>query len=196
MFGPAYAGDAYGRWNVDASLRRKTRSSWRRGSTTAKTTDEPLPRKTARDAWTRLLARIYEVPPLLCSICGRELGIIAFITTRAAIREILDYLGEPRLPFMGRDLQRRLEQNPGLTANLTLAILRTWALEFPSLLTTQLLHTVWMTTPHKARTSKAQSLGLEIARATGEVLTARVERILVEGGTCRSTASQKRSPIA
>lgn len=48
-------------------------------------------------------------------------------------------------------------------------------------LTTQLPHAVWMTIPHKARTPKSQGLRLEIVRATGEVLTAGVERILVEG---------------
>ena len=48
-------------------------------------------------------------------------------------------------------------------------------------LTTQLPHAVWMTIPHKARTPKADGLLLEIVRATGEVLTAGVERVQVEG---------------
>jgi len=48
-------------------------------------------------------------------------------------------------------------------------------------LTTQLPHAVWMTIPHKARTPNATSLRLEIVRATGEVLTAGVEHVQVEG---------------
>jgi predicted transcriptional regulator of viral defense system len=48
-------------------------------------------------------------------------------------------------------------------------------------LTTQLPHAVWMTIPHKARTPKADGLALEIVRATGEVLTAGVEHVPVEG---------------
>ncbi|KVF20009.1 type IV toxin-antitoxin system AbiEi family antitoxin domain-containing protein [Burkholderia vietnamiensis] len=48
-------------------------------------------------------------------------------------------------------------------------------------LTTQLPHAVWMTIPHKARTPNAQGLRLEIVRATGDVLTAGVEYIRVEG---------------
>jgi predicted transcriptional regulator of viral defense system len=48
-------------------------------------------------------------------------------------------------------------------------------------LTTQLPHAVWMTIPHKARTPKAGGLPLEIIRATGEVLTAGVEHVQVEG---------------
>ena len=48
-------------------------------------------------------------------------------------------------------------------------------------LTTQLPHAVWMTIPHKARTPKADGRPLEIVRATGEVLTAGVEHVRVEG---------------
>jgi predicted transcriptional regulator of viral defense system len=48
-------------------------------------------------------------------------------------------------------------------------------------LTTQLPHAVWMTIPHKARTPNLKGLRLEIVRATGEVLTAGVEHIRVEG---------------
>jgi predicted transcriptional regulator of viral defense system len=48
-------------------------------------------------------------------------------------------------------------------------------------LTTQLPHAVWMTIPHRARTPRVTGLPLEIVRATGEVFTAGVERVTVEG---------------
>lgn len=48
-------------------------------------------------------------------------------------------------------------------------------------LTTQLPNAVWMTIPHKARTPSVRVPKLEIVRATGEVLTAGIERIRVEG---------------
>ena len=48
-------------------------------------------------------------------------------------------------------------------------------------LTTQLPHAVWMTIPHKARTPTANSLRLEIVRATGEALTTGIEYFDVEG---------------
>jgi predicted transcriptional regulator of viral defense system len=48
-------------------------------------------------------------------------------------------------------------------------------------LTTQLPHAVWITIPHKARTPKVRGLRLEFVRATGEVLTAGIEHIDVEG---------------
>jgi hypothetical protein len=59
---------------------------------------EPLHRKAARYVWALLLARIYEVLPLLCPKCGGEMRIIAFITEGAVIREILGHLGEPTSP--------------------------------------------------------------------------------------------------
>ena len=42
-----------------------------------------------------LLARIYEVFPLICPKCGGTMKIIAFIDEGEAIREILTHLGEP-----------------------------------------------------------------------------------------------------
>ena len=52
----------------------------------------------SRWLWALLLARIYEVLPLLCPQCGGEMRIIAFITEGTAIREILGHLGEPTSP--------------------------------------------------------------------------------------------------
>jgi len=41
--------------------------------------DEPAHRRAARYAWALLLARIYEVFPLRCPLCGADMRIIAFI---------------------------------------------------------------------------------------------------------------------
>jgi predicted transcriptional regulator of viral defense system len=48
-------------------------------------------------------------------------------------------------------------------------------------LTTQLPNAVWMTIPHKARTPHAEGVRFEIVRASGEVLTAGVEHVQIEG---------------
>ena len=40
-----------------------------------------------------LIARIYEVFPLLCPLCGRQMRLIAFITHSADIRQILEHIG-------------------------------------------------------------------------------------------------------
>jgi hypothetical protein len=40
-----------------------------------------------------LIARIYEVFPLLCPLCGGQMRLIAFITEGTQIRRILDHIG-------------------------------------------------------------------------------------------------------
>jgi len=83
---------------------------------------EPAHRQAARYVWALLLARIYEVLPLLCLKCGgvrgyrlrpslrHKMKIIAFITEGAVIREIPGHLGEPispprRMPARGPPLR-------------------------------------------------------------------------------------------
>jgi hypothetical protein len=51
------------------------------------------PKRPAHDLWAVLIARIYEVFPLLCPICGGQMRIIAFITHGADIRQILNHIG-------------------------------------------------------------------------------------------------------
>jgi hypothetical protein len=59
---------------------------------------EPAHRRTAHYAWALLLARIYEVFPLVCPTCGGAMRILAFITDTATVRDILAHLGEPTAP--------------------------------------------------------------------------------------------------
>ena len=59
---------------------------------------EPAHHRAARYAWALLLARIYEVFPLLCPLCGADMRIIAFIVDTAIVRDILAHLGEPTAP--------------------------------------------------------------------------------------------------
>ena len=57
------------------------------------------PKRPAHYLWAVLIARIYEVFPLLCPICGGQMRIIAFITHSADIRQILEHIGvETELP--------------------------------------------------------------------------------------------------
>jgi hypothetical protein len=48
------------------------------------------PKRPAHYLWAVLIARIYEVFPLLCPICGGQMRIIAFITYSADIHQILN----------------------------------------------------------------------------------------------------------
>jgi hypothetical protein len=48
--------------------------------------------------WAVLIARIYEVFPLLCPMCGGQMRLIAFITEGTQIRKILDHIGQDSKP--------------------------------------------------------------------------------------------------
>jgi hypothetical protein len=63
------------------------------------TTPAPLqPKRSALYLWAVLLARIYEVFPLLCPLCGGQMRLIAFITHSADIRQILKHIGADSEP--------------------------------------------------------------------------------------------------
>jgi hypothetical protein len=53
----------------------------------------PPKRSPAHYLWAVLIARIYEVFPLLCPMCGGQMRLIAFITEGMQIRRILDHIG-------------------------------------------------------------------------------------------------------
>ena len=45
-------------------------------------------------SWARLIHKIFDVDPLLCPHCGKEMKIIAFITSPQEIKKILKHIGE------------------------------------------------------------------------------------------------------
>jgi hypothetical protein len=54
--------------------------------------------RSSRMLWAQLLARIYEVLPLLCPVCGGEMRIISFITLPSTVQRILLHLDLPHRP--------------------------------------------------------------------------------------------------
>jgi hypothetical protein len=52
-------------------------------------------RAPARTLWAVPLARIFEILPLRCSLCGAQMRLIAFVTDPGPVRAILAHLGEP-----------------------------------------------------------------------------------------------------
>ncbi len=48
--------------------------------------------------WAMLLARIYEVLPLVCPHCGGEMRIIAFVSEPEPIKRVLEHIGEASTP--------------------------------------------------------------------------------------------------
>ena len=60
---------------------------------------EPVrPTNPARIRWALLLARIYEVLPLLCPACGGQMKILAFLTDPPVVVAILQHLELPHTP--------------------------------------------------------------------------------------------------
>ena len=61
---------------------------------------EPAPpkRAPAHYLWAVLIARIYEVFPLLCPLCGGQMRLIAFITEGTQIRRSLEHIGVDSQP--------------------------------------------------------------------------------------------------
>src|SRR5439155_5691854 len=55
-------------------------------------------RSYATSLWAMLLARIYEMFPLVCPHCGVSMRIIAFVTDTASVTRILQHFGEPTQP--------------------------------------------------------------------------------------------------
>jgi hypothetical protein len=50
-------------------------------------------RRRASPSWGRLIAKVYQVDPLLCTHCGKRMSVVAFVTDSAAIGRILEHLG-------------------------------------------------------------------------------------------------------
>jgi hypothetical protein len=48
--------------------------------------------------WALLLARIFEILPLRCGLCGAQMRLIAFVTDPPVLTTILAHLGEPTTP--------------------------------------------------------------------------------------------------
>ena len=56
------------------------------------------PGRRTSSRWASLVARIYDVLPLVCPSCGASMSIIAFITDPVPVRSILSYLDLPTQP--------------------------------------------------------------------------------------------------
>ncbi len=64
----------------------------------AATPATPCSRPASVYLWAILLARIYEISPLICLRCGGPVRIIGFVTEPAPIQRILQHIGEPHEP--------------------------------------------------------------------------------------------------
>jgi hypothetical protein len=51
-----------------------------------------VPQRACRSAWAKLIAKVYEVHPLICARCGSEMKLIAVVTDPAEVGKILRHL--------------------------------------------------------------------------------------------------------
>jgi len=58
-------------------------------------TEESKPKKKASRTWAMLIARIFEVFPLLCLRCHAPMKIVVFITEPNTVTKILEHIGVP-----------------------------------------------------------------------------------------------------
>jgi hypothetical protein len=73
-------------------------SSGSSGSSSSSSSSSNSSSSSKRILWAILLARIYEVFPLLCPLCGGTVQIISFVTETPSVRRILEHIGEPMEP--------------------------------------------------------------------------------------------------
>jgi hypothetical protein len=78
---------------------------------------EPQPRRRSSPSWARMIAKVYQVDPLVCTRCGQRMSLLAFVTNAFAIRRILDHLGlstpEAEKPPPLREVVRVAEHGEG-----------------------------------------------------------------------------------
>ena len=78
---------------------------------------EEKPRKRCLSTWARLLAKVYQVDPLVCTRCGKRMSVAGFVTDTVAIGRILEHLGlstpEAAKPPPVREVLRFAEHGEG-----------------------------------------------------------------------------------
>ena len=81
------------------------------------TSAELPPRRRCSPSWARLIAKIYQVDPLVCTRCGQRMSILAFVSDQHSINRILEHLGlhppERDRPPPAREILRVAEQGEG-----------------------------------------------------------------------------------
>jgi len=94
-----YASRTKGKWSEHQEIIRHAPEGWKRAQNNL-TKDGEMPEesecdisgKACRKAWARLLAKIYEIDPFVCSRCGSEMKVIAVIQDVVEIKRILKHL--------------------------------------------------------------------------------------------------------
>jgi hypothetical protein len=86
--------------------------------------EEQPPRKRRSPSWGRLIAKVYQVDPLLGTRCGKRMSLIAFITDQVAVGRILDHMdclrwrfGSVASPSSAAQIERPIGMRARVTRN-------------------------------------------------------------------------------
>ncbi len=93
-----YASRTKGRWTTMPYVAELAPAGWRKShpdsgrNTSSENTYEEVELSERKQAWAQLIARVYEVDPLVCPKCGWDMKVVAVIEDPAEIRRILRHL--------------------------------------------------------------------------------------------------------
>jgi hypothetical protein len=93
-----YSSRCKARWQRWPHIARVALPAWKDSHAEQLPTDpgtaptQTVPQRACRSAWARLIAKVYEVDPLICAHCGSEMKLIAVITDPPEVRKILRHL--------------------------------------------------------------------------------------------------------
>ena len=104
-----YSSRARGTWKDRPALRTRAPVHWYGRQAVEPPTpmgvskDQHVSTRSSRRAWTRLLAKVYELDVMACPNCGSRMAVIAVILDPAAIRKIISCLARHgrRPPMVG-----------------------------------------------------------------------------------------------
>jgi hypothetical protein len=71
---------------------RETETNNEAEDSTADLQENEIDHPTQKQAWARLLAKVYEIDPMICPHCGGEMKIIAVIQDTKEIKKIISHL--------------------------------------------------------------------------------------------------------
>jgi hypothetical protein len=105
-----YASRSRWRWPQWDHIIRHAPQGWKEAHGVADTDSSPqpssatVPESACRSAWARLIAKVYEIDPLVCPHCSSKMRILAVITDPAEVKKILRHLIKIDRPPPGLDL--------------------------------------------------------------------------------------------
>ena len=66
---------------------------------------ETLSEKKSKQTWARLIKKVYEVDPLICTKCGSEMAVLVIITNPEEVHKILNHLRKNKSPTFDNKTQ-------------------------------------------------------------------------------------------